>query len=328
MKFNNSVPLIIESARLYTGNPGTVKITVGKIISTNADGSFTYNIISTTTLDVYATNPNPQPAPTNGIPGNPTNDTGAVFLLNLPVIPTGDHILIAECDAGGATLFRNNGITGSTTYPMSIPNIISLTGNSVVNDATNQESQFYYFFYDIKINTGSCVSDRVPVVAATIPAPVISQVADSLVSTIASGHQWYVNDTAINGANTNHYKPSRSGTYKVIVTDGFGCQKTSNNINVVITAIDPVVLAREIKLSVSPNPNNGLFNLSFEVSTKADLTIDMLSASGQRVYNSSYSSFSGKFSKQIRVNHVSSEFYVLKIQHNKKTYLQKILIQK
>ena len=158
-------------------------------------------------------------------------------------------------------------------------------------------------------------------VAAVIPTPVISQVADSLVSNIASGNQWYLNDTAINNANTNHFKPSKSGTYKVIVTDGFGCQKTSNNINVVITAIDPTVLAREINLSVSPNPNNGVFHLSFEVSTKADLTITIFSASGQRVYNSSYPGFSGKFSKQIEVDAVSAEFYILKIQHNKKTYV-------
>jgi len=112
-----------------------------------------------------------------------------------------------------------------------------------------------------------------------------------------------------------------------VVTDAFGCQQTSNAINYAVTAIADV-LAREIKLNVSPNPNNGVFNLSFEVSTKADLSIAILSASGQRVYNSSYPNFAGKFSKQIHVDAISSEFYILTIKHNKKTYVQKLLIQR
>lgn len=332
LKFNNTVPLVLETVRFYIGNPGTVKVTVGTIITTNADGSFTYQIISSTTLDVYATNPNPQPSPIDangsptGIPGNPANDLGAIYYLNLPVVPTGDHILLVECDNGGATIFRNNAITGTTTYPMALPNIISINGNG----ATGQEQAFYYFFYDLRINTGACVSDRAAVVATTAATPVISQVADSLTSNIASGNQWFLNDTAITTSvsNLNHFKPSKSGSYKVVVTDAFGCQRTSNSISVVVTAIDPTVTAREINLMVSPNPNNGVFNLSFEVTSKADLTIQLLSSSGQRVYNSSYANFVGKFSRQIRVAPVSSEFYILKIQHNKKTYVQKLVIQR
>ena len=329
VKINNSVPLIIESARLYIGNPGRVRITLGDIISEDASGSFTYRPLAATTLDAFATNPNPTPG---AVIGNPTNDPGAVFRLDLPVSTTGDHVLILECLSGAgrsdsASIFRNNQIAGTTTYPISLPNIMSITGNSA-RIAPAQESQFYYFFYDMRINTGACTSDRIPVVAATIPTPVIAQVADSLVSSIASGNQWFINDTAIVNANTNHFKPTKNGTYKVVVTDAFGCQKTSNNIVIVVTAIPPEVLAREIKLSVSPNPNNGVFNVSFEVSTKADLSIDILNSSGQRMYNSSYPNFTGKFSKQIRVNVLSSAFYVLKIQHNKKTYLQKILIHK
>jgi hypothetical protein len=330
VKFNNSVPITIETAKLYVGNPGTVTITAGTIVQTNADGSFNYQIIDRKILDVYATNPNPQPAPCcdvngnpTGIAGNPTNDTGNVFRLDLSVVPTGDHILLVSCDAGGSTLFRNNGITGANTYPMSIPNIISLTGNS----AAGQEPAFYYFFYDMRVNTNGCVGDRLPVVANTIAAPTISQVADSLVSSSASGNQWFLNDTAITGATSQKYKPTKSGPYKVVVTDALGCQKTSNVINYVLTAIDPTIAAREINLVVSPNPNNGVFNLSFEVTTKADLTIDLLSSSGQRVYNTSRPNFSGKFSSQIVIPQVSSEFYLLKILHNKKTYVQKIIIQ-
>ncbi|NCT95241.1 MAG: S8 family serine peptidase [Chitinophagaceae bacterium] len=326
VRFNNSVPIILESARLYIGNPGTIQIIVATLGTVNQDGSFTYFPEASTTLTVTATNPNPAPG---AVTGNPATDTGAVYYLNLPVTQTGDHILLVICNENGATIFRNNNISG-TTYPMSIPGVMSITGNSVnLTDATANVNPFYYFFYNLKVRTtAGCPSDKVEVLANTIPTPVVTQVGDSLVSSIATGNQWFLNDVGISGATGQKFKPTQSGTYKTIVTDVLGCQKTSNAMPVVITALAPEVVAQEIKLSVSPNPNKGLFNLSFEVKTKADLTIDMITESGQRIYSSSYPGFNGKFSKEIRLGTLASGYYVLKIQHNKKTYVQKVLVVK
>ena len=337
VRFNNTVPVLLESVRLYVGNPGKVKITVGNIITENTDGSYSYNELSSTILDLYATKPNPSPNPTEATTNeNPVDDTGAVFYLGLPVLETGDHIInviLLNPDGTqisnlvtrtGASLFRNGNITGTTTYPTGINRVAQFTGNSATG-ATVSQSQFYYFFYDLKVRTADCVSDRIALVANQVPTPVIAQVADSLVSSIASGNQWYVNDTVINNANTNHFKPTRHGTYKVVVTDAFGCQKTSNNISVVVTAIDPTVMAREIKLSVSPNPNNGVFNVSFEVIDKGDLSIEILNAAGQKVYNQSQRDFVGKYSKEISIPSLASELYILKIDHNKKNYIYKII---
>lgn len=335
VKFNNAVPIIIETARMYISYKGKIKFTVANLISTNADGSFTYQALSNTIVDVYATNPSPTPG---AVSGNPAADTGAVFYLNLPVAQVGDHIIIIECldrfgnrdqvNNLGASIFRNNGITTSNTYPLGVSNVATITGNSA-NTGGAQEFQFYYFFYDTKINTGGCVSDRVSVVATVSPTPTITQVGDSLFSSATSGNQWYLNDTALNNATSSSpkIKPGKPGTYKVIVTDQFGCSKTSNTINITVTSVVNVS-AREIKLVVSPNPNDGVFNLSFEVTTRADLSIDLLSSSGQRVYNSAIPDFTGKYSKQLSIGRVSTGFYILKIQHNKKTYVQKVLIQR
>ncbi|SJZ75562.1 S8 family serine peptidase [Sediminibacterium ginsengisoli] len=338
VRFNNSVPVILESVRLYIGNPGTIKITVGNLVSTNADGSFRYTILSSTTLDVAATHPNPTPAPivtaadgsqtTAEVPGNSAVDPGAVFMLNLPVTQTGDHILLVECDKNGATIFRNKNIAGTTTYPQGVPGLMTITGNSAGTDPSAY-SPFYYFFYDMKVTTGACVSDRTAITATTVAAPVITQVGDELVCNTATNVQWYLNDVALAGATSQRYKPTQSGSYKVVIGDPLAsCPKISNVIAVVVTALPPEVLAQEIKLSVSPNPNNGLFNLSFEVTNKSDLSIEIYNASGQRVYNRSYPGFSGKFSKPIQLTNISSSFYVMKIHHDKKIYTQKILIQR
>ncbi len=330
VKINNTVPVLLETARLYIGWPGKIRFTLANLL-TETSSSFSYQPLAVSTIDVYPTTTSPAPG---AVTSNSAADTGAIYLLNIPVVTAGDHIIIIEClDRSGivdtfsnlgATIFRNNGITGAT-YPISIPNIMSITGNSAHNTPGSTDAQFYYFFYDMKVNTFNCVSDRIAVVAGTSPTPTITLSGTSLVSSIATGNQWFLDGLAISGANSASYTPTKTGKYKVVVTDVFGCQTSSADFPYTVTAI-PVVDPREIGLVVSPNPNNGIFNLSFEVTTKADLSIEIVSASGQRVYNSTYKDFTGKFSKQIVVDEVSSEFYILKIIHNKKSYLQKLLI--
>lgn len=337
VRFNNAVPVVLESVRLYVGNPGKIKFTVANLISENADGSYSYSEISSTVVDAFATKPNPGPNPTSATTNeNPVDDTGAVFHLGLPVPVTGDHIIQVtlqypdgtpipnSISSTGASLFRNGGITGANTYPMGIDKIMQFTGNSATGTGVSQ-SQFYYFFYDLKVNTGDCVSDRVAVVATTPPTPVAAQVGNQLTSSITTGIQWYLGTTAVSGATASPFTPTQNGAYKVVYTDPAGCQKTSNTVNFVITAIDPVVAAREIDLKVSPNPNTGVFNLSFVVTDKADLSIEIVNAAGQKVFSQSQKNFVGRYSRDISVPALASEVYMLKINHNKKNYVHKIV---
>jgi hypothetical protein len=331
VKINNQVPLMIETARMYIGYPGTVKITLADLISEDASGSFSYLPLATNTIEVYATTPNVLPGV---ITGNNAADTGAIFRLDLPVFTTGDHILLIECSnsqgrADSATIFRNNGITSTTTYPMTIPNVFSITGNSA-HTGGSVESAFYYFFYDMKVATFDCTSDRIQVTAVT-PSVTITRVGNvlngSTTAAVTVSQQWYSSGNIIANATSSSYTPTASGKYKLIVTDGFGCAISSAEFDYTITAAVDVV-AREIKLNVSPNPNNGVFNLSFEVTTKADLSIEIIGATGKKVYTSSQPNFVGKYSRTITVQDLSSDFYILKIHHDKKTYVQKLLIQR
>lgn len=329
VKFNNAVPIVIETARLYVGNPGKIRVIMGDIASEDpATGAYSYYNRYSTTFEAPATNPNPKPG---AVTGNPTDDPGAVFYLNIPVSTPGDHILILQCLSGdgradSASVFRNNQITTTNTYPISIPGVMSINGNSATTGGS-QPYQFYYYFYDMRIRTAACPSARTAVVANTPANPVITQQADSLVSSIATGNQWYYNDTLLVGANNPSYRPTKSGQYKVIIYDAFGCQLTSNTINITITALTEQ-MAEEIKLRVSPNPNNGRFNLSFRVATKSDLWIDILDATGNKVFTANQADFIGAYSKEINLSQVSSSLYLVRIQHNKKIYLKKIIIQR
>ncbi|NDA61719.1 MAG: T9SS C-terminal target domain-containing protein [Chitinophagia bacterium] len=329
VRFNNAVPIVIESSRLYVGNPGKIRIILADLASEDLNtGSYSYYIRYSTTLDAPATNPNPKPG---AVIGNPIDDPGAVFYLNIPVNTIGDHILILQCLSGdgrvdSASVFRNNQITTTNTYPISIPGVMSINGNSATTGGS-QQFQFYYYFYDMRIRTSSCPSSRVAVVANTPTNPVITQQADSLVSSYSTGNQWYLNDSLLIGVNNQSFKPSKSGIYKVIIYDAFGCQLTSNTINYSVTALAEQ-MAEEIKLRVSPNPNKGKFNLSFSVTNQSDLWIDILDASGKKVFSANQSDFIGNYAKEINLEQVSSSLYIVRIQHNKKIYLKKIIIQR
>ena len=322
VRINNSVPVIIESARLYIGNPGTVQVMLADLGTLNANGSYTYFPLSSVTFNVTATNPTPAGG---AVTGNPVGDTGAIYQLNLPVNTPGDHVLMVTC-SNGATIFRNNNMVGAT-YPMPVPGVFSITGNSVNWGSTNDPNPFYYFFYNMKIRTqAGCVSDKATIVATNVVAPAITKVADSLASSATSGNQWFFNDAPIAGETGQKTKLRQSGAYKVVVTDATGCSQTSNIINHVVTALPPEVVAKEINLTVSPNPNNGKFQLRFEVKNRAPLNIDILTASGQKVFTESTPNFNGIYSREINIGKPSSAYYLLKIEHNKKTYTQKVII--
>ena len=326
VSFNASAPLTIETARLYIGNPGKIRFTLARnITASGTSGAYNFTRLSEKVVDVYNTRP---VAGAGAITENDPEDLGAIYRLDMQVPSSGDYGIIVEC-LDGATIYRNNGIIG-TTYPSGINNIMNFTGNSVsLLPASGNQNQFWYFFYDTRVSTAGCVSNRVPIVAAANSTATVAQVADSLVSSIKTGtFQWVFNDTAtVVGASGSSIKPTRSGNYKVVVSDALGCTRTSTNINYTVTALN-TVNPQAIKLTVSPNPNNGIFQLSFEVTNRSDLSIEILNASGQRVFTNTQSGFIGRYNKTINLQKLSNEFYLLKIQHDKKTYLQKIILQR
>ncbi len=327
----NSVPLTIETARLFIAYPGTITFTLADFGSWSdaTHSSYSYTPISSVAISVYPTMPNPTPANADGSTSsiNNASDTGAIYTLNLPIPTIGNHIIIIDCQ-GGASIFRNNGVSPNP-YPFSLPNVISITGNSAATTALpNNYQNFYYWLYNMKINTNDCVSARTAVIPASTISPVITQVADSLISNTATGNQWFFNDTIIiNGATSDHFKPTKSGSYKTVITDSNGCAKSSNIINVVATALNDVLVG-EIKLTTSPNPSKGLVNISFELNIKKNLTLEIFNSLGQKVHEEDYPGFIGKYNKTLDMSSFGSDLYILKLSHNNKTYLKKMIIEK
>jgi hypothetical protein len=322
VNFTNNVPLTLDNVRLYIGNAGKITFTVANIISSNAStGAFTYSSISSTTIDVYATTPNPQ---SGSVTSNNPLDLGAVYYLNLPVPAIGNHAIIIQC-LNGATIYRNNGIS-TNPYPYTIPGVISITGNGTTNTSDTTDltyyQKFYYFLYDLSVKVNACASPRVAVVATNGVSPVITQNGNVFSSNSATGNQWYLNNVPIPNAISQTYTATAAGIYTTIVNKG--CQ--SNAINYSTTPVIDVNGA-SIALVASPNPNNGQFFLQFDVKGKDDLIISLFNTFGQQVFTSKTPGFTGRFSQQLNTGQITAGMYILKIQHNKKIYVKKIMIE-
>jgi subtilase family protein/GEVED domain-containing protein/type IX secretion system substrate protein len=320
VEFTTSVPMTIQSARLYTAYGGTVVFTLASLASFTSQG-YSYYPIDSVMINVYASNPNPQQGRVAVNAGQMT-DTGGIYYLNLPIPNPGSYILIAEC-YNGANLFLNSNIT-SNPYPISIPGVFSITGNSnkynpnVPSDTTFDQG-YYFPLYDIGVTLDECPGPRTAVNATTEAAPQITNAGNVFTSTADSGNQWYLNDTAITGATGVTYTAQLPGTYYTVVTDPVtGCQLKSNKIPYTYNG-SPV--------TVSPNPSNGSFQLQFLFNSADNTAVEIYDMIGQRVYEQQLGNYSGYFSGQIDAVHLASGIYVLKVVHGGSTYENKILIK-
>lgn len=96
------------------------------------------------------------------------------------------------------------------------------------------------------------LSDTIIVIKGTLPIdPEINIIGGGLVTTPAANHQWYLNNSAIDGANEQYYNPSESGLYYVIVYSPEGCSYPSDPISVDINTLTEL---NNNEFIIFPNP--------------------------------------------------------------------------
>lgn len=303
-----NVPVVIQSARLYIGNPGKINFTVS-----NNNGE----TLSSTTINAVATITTPGPGSQNDDPA----DTGKIYNLNLLLPAAGDYIITANFD-NTATLFRSNqGVSG---YPFTIGDVFSITGNTATGTDSSYYKGFYYYFYDMKVKSAGC-----PAVARqTVPVvrPTITQSGTTLNSNFASGNRWYLNGEIVNGATGRNYTPKVSGNYKLLVTLASGCTDTSASYVFVLPPNSNN--GNDISLAEYPVPASNILNVLFTNSSANNLSMSLINTAGKTVYSSQRSVAAGNFSTTINVQNQPPGAYVLKLVLGKKIYANKIIIER
>lgn len=324
-----SVPLTLESAKMYIGHSGQITFTLATLASLNNNtGQYSYYPVYTNTIDVYATKQTPDTASQINVALGDNTDTGATYLLNIPIPTPGNYILLIDCSST-TSAFLNSNITNDP-YPLSIPGVISITGNDQRDygkaDSVTASHKLYYPFYNMGIRLNGCPIPRVAVKDTTVTSPVITLIGTKLTSNFASGNQWYVNDSLLANRTQDTMTASIPGVYYTKVSDATtGCVLKSNSVTYTPNNGDPNAA---IGLKVMGNPNNGVFNLFFYMSTTADMSVTLTNALGQKVYQKDFPGFSGVFNQQINAGTLSSGVYSLQIFHGGDSWHTHVLIVK
>ena len=96
----------------------------------------------------------------------------------------------------------------------------------------------------------------------------------------ANHYQWYFEFEPITGANNETYRPTQSGVYFVIVTNG-GCAATSNALDIDLTLITSNEgFDLSSSMQVSPNPAQDIIELKLNTNLRGDYEIGLMNTQG------------------------------------------------
>lgn len=171
--------------------------------------------------------------------------------------------------------------SGGTTYSWSVlPGGSPLSSLSCTTCADPVATPTVTTTYVVSSSVSGCSgTDTVTVtVSPSIPVPVVTLTGTTLSTTNnpAYTYQWYRNDTAISGANSFSYTPTRDGSYTVRVTNASGCSKISAPF-IVTLGVNNISTAKSI--DIYPNPATTTIYVDAPVS----VNITMNNMAGQQV---------------------------------------------
>ncbi|MES2731146.1 MAG: CotH kinase family protein [Bacteroidota bacterium] len=179
-------------------------------------------------------------------------------------------------------------------------------------------------------NTANPVGGSPLVIAASFailaPLPVITQEASELVSSLATGNQWFLGNTPIAGATAQRYTPTQNGQYRVL-SNGADCPFAfSQPIDFAITSVPNQTPSQTLRLY--PNPTDGKVQVSFRIHPMvAPVEIRLLNVLGQEMYHRSLESQTGEYDTSIDLSGEQNGLYLLQIFYGEQVLTRKLVLQ-
>jgi hypothetical protein len=198
------------------------------------------------------------------------NTTFLIYTVSTPESPV--------IEALGATTFCEGGSVNLTTNYNSELTYQWLRKSFVISDAvSNNYTAKSWAKYSLSVtNSFGCsafsnsihvIVNQNPVGKITVSSATNICNGDSLLLSLTAGngitYQWKKHGLDINGAASSSYYAHNKGYYRVLMTNGYGCTKLSNVIQVTENCRleEKNVDAKSI-FSIYPNPSNTGFNLT------------------------------------------------------------------
>jgi PKD repeat protein len=219
--------------------------------------------------------------------------------------------------------------TGSITLGASSPlHITGLTGNTdydiyIVDTCANG-------FSNSTLLTATTFGAPLPTVSATFNQTSTGATSatvsfDASASADYSSLSWDFGDgSTATGATVDHTY-SANQNYTVVLTGTNNCGTTTQTYQVTVAGIG---LESEISqtLSVYPNPNRGVFSITFSSEIKDDVQISITNATGQLIGEWNNASVQGQFKQDFDLSRYPAGVYFMKISSNQVTTTKQIIL--
>jgi len=159
--------------------------------------------------------------------------------------------------------------------------------------------------YSVQITVGIatlCSLTSLPVTVIEVPLPDPHVTFDGTffhTGTFAT-YQWYKDNIVIPGATTSMTHTLGAGVYKVVVTDGNGCQSVSANYTIGITTGVTGIINNEVK--IYPNPAQAIVHIESQLRLRAVIS----SMDGRTVVDR-------EDAKDIDISHLADGVYMIKL---------------
>ena len=178
------------------------------------------------------------------------------------------------CEGQNVELSAN--VSGSVQWYLDGQPIAGATSPTLtVNQSGNYTAQA------INCSCTNNSTNAISVEMSSKPAiPALTSVADTLFASASANYQWYLDGVAIEGANSPKYVPTSSGTYTVGTSNQCGISY-SEAIVFNVTGIGSTASA--VALKAYPNPFREQTQISYTLSRKGAVKIEVMNTLGQQV---------------------------------------------
>jgi hypothetical protein len=163
--------------------------------------------------------------------------------------------------------------------------------------------------------------------AMLVPLPVISLDALDLVSSLATGNQWYLDNTPIAGATAQRYTPTQSGQYRVLDKSADCALAFSQPISFVLTSVPNQNPSQTF--TMYPNPTDGKVQVAFRIHPMvAPVEIRLITVLGQEIHHQSLESQTGEYNADLDLSGEQNGLYLLQISYGGQVLTRKLILQR
>ncbi len=186
----------------------------------------------------------------------------------------------------------------------------------------------------VRVSGGNgCFSFSAPTVITVNPIPlkpVISRVADTLISNAISGNQWIlVGSGPVAGANQSRFQPTQSGNYTVQVTANGCSSPNADTISFFFTSV--VEASHSWTTQLYPNPASDQLTLALETSEPLELDASILDSRGRLFRRWEIQGLGqGRQQVKVQIEGLADGIYFLRLTNpaNGQTHSQRFIIRK